>query len=376
MKNRPPMKAWKVVLLTLLALAVLFAVAIPVFSKKIEATIATDVEAALRKGEADWVTFAVDGRDVLIKGVAPNKQEMARAKAMVLAVEGVRVVRDEISLADVSSPYLFDVDFNGETVALSGYAESEGDKKIILRQATEAFQGYDLKEDIKVLEGAPDDWLVSVTTSLQQLARLGNGKLAIRDTAIHMEGEAESVPALDAVQRELAELSRNQYSLDFAVTAVAPADAEAGEAEAAATAQDMEAGRPATVTELPVVAAFDCQKAFDELLAKKRIRFATGKTRITRRSYGLLEELRDIAQQCPQSLIEVAGYTDSQGGAKRNKELSLARAQAVVKWLVEHGVNPDQLTAAGYGESNPVATNKTRAGRALNRRIEFKVKGE
>lgn len=379
MNNRPPMKTWKVALLTLLALSVLFAVAIPVFSKNIESSIARNIEEALRKGEADWASFVVDGRDVSITGVAPNEAEKARIEELVAAVDGVRVVDDRLSVAEGAVPYAFLADFNGETVRLSGFADTPGDKRIVLREARDAFKGFDLVDEVKVLAGAPDDWLVSVTTALQQLARLEQGKLAVNDYAVRLEGSAPNATEAESARNALALLGKNQYSVNFevSVSETTPSEeANSGEPLPSEPSHDAVAEAAATVDGFPVEASLHCQAVFDELLAKDRIRFATGKTRISRRSYPLLRQLREAVSQCPGVTIEVAGYTDSQGGAKRNQELSEARAEAVVQWLVKQGVDAGRLQASGYGETNPVASNRTRAGRALNRRIEFKVKGE
>jgi OOP family OmpA-OmpF porin len=80
-----------------------------------------------------------------------------------------------------------------------------------------------------------------------------------------------------------------------------------------------------------------------------------------------------ILQRCPDSAVEIGGYTDSGGGTGRNQILSQIRAQAVVDYLVNAGIAADRLTAVGYGETNPIASNDTEEGRAQNRRIEFKI---
>ena len=69
--------------------------------------------------------------------------------------------------------------------------------------------------------------------------------------------------------------------------------------------------------------------------------------------------------------LEVQGHTDNVGNDAYNQTLSEARAKAVVKWLTEHGVTPDRLTAKGYGKTKPVADNGSDDGRAKNRRVEI-----
>ena len=74
--------------------------------------------------------------------------------------------------------------------------------------------------------------------------------------------------------------------------------------------------------------------------------------------------------------FEVQGHTDNARDAAANLELSTGRAQAVVAWLVAHGIPAARLSAKGYGESKPVAENATPAGREKNRRIDFKKLNE
>jgi OOP family OmpA-OmpF porin len=69
--------------------------------------------------------------------------------------------------------------------------------------------------------------------------------------------------------------------------------------------------------------------------------------------------------------VEIAGHTDSNGTDEHNMTLSNHRAEAVRKYLVDHGIAADRLTVKGYGEANPVADNETEAGRAQNRRVEL-----
>jgi outer membrane protein OmpA-like peptidoglycan-associated protein len=72
--------------------------------------------------------------------------------------------------------------------------------------------------------------------------------------------------------------------------------------------------------------------------------------------------------------IRIEGHTDSQGSAVRNTLLSEKRAQAVRLWLMEKGgIAGARLEARGYGPTQPVAPNKTAAGRSKNRRVEFRI---
>lgn len=86
-----------------------------------------------------------------------------------------------------------------------------------------------------------------------------------------------------------------------------------------------------------------------------------------------LLEIVNLIRQNPGIVIEISGFTDNTGTSEYNNNLSLKRAESVRSKLVSLGVSPDQLTAAGYGSTRPVAPNYTEEGRGLNRRTEMKV---
>ena len=76
----------------------------------------------------------------------------------------------------------------------------------------------------------------------------------------------------------------------------------------------------------------------------------------------------------PKAKFSVQGHTDSQGRAANNMKLSEKRAKAVLDYLTSKGnVAASRLTSSGFGEDYPIADNKTRAGRAQNRRVEIKL---
>ncbi len=105
----------------------------------------------------------------------------------------------------------------------------------------------------------------------------------------------------------------------------------------------------------------------------RNIFFDTGKATLRPESTAELERLQKLLTETPALKLEMAGHTDDVGEAAMNQDLSQRRAQAVVTYLTQHGIGAARLTAAGYGETQPVAPNTTKGGRQLNRRTEFKV---
>ncbi len=103
------------------------------------------------------------------------------------------------------------------------------------------------------------------------------------------------------------------------------------------------------------------------------ITFKSNSFEITTQSFSLLNEVAKTLRNHPNIVVEIGGHTDSIGAAAYNKNLSLNRAESVKRYLVIKEVPTTQIKSKGYGEVKPIATNKTREGRAKNRRIEFKV---
>lgn len=106
--------------------------------------------------------------------------------------------------------------------------------------------------------------------------------------------------------------------------------------------------------------------------ALKGVTFVFGKAELTEPSKKVLDEVITALKEVTDGKIEVQGHTDNIGGADVNLKMSQARAEAVANYLMEQGVDEKRLSWKGYGDSQPVADNKTSAGRAQNRRVELK----
>ncbi len=102
------------------------------------------------------------------------------------------------------------------------------------------------------------------------------------------------------------------------------------------------------------------------------IKFDTSSANIKSGSYAVMAEIAAVLKQNPDLKVEVQGHTDSAGSLALNNTLSVDRANAVRDSLIDQGVDPNQLTAEGYGPSRPLVTNDTAQGRASNRRVELK----
>jgi OOP family OmpA-OmpF porin len=104
------------------------------------------------------------------------------------------------------------------------------------------------------------------------------------------------------------------------------------------------------------------------------VKFDFDKSVVKPNSYGDIKNLADFMKQYPSTSTTVEGHTDSVGPDAYNQKLSERRASAVKQVLTsQYGVESSRVQSVGYGESRPVADNKTEAGRAVNRRVEASV---
>lgn len=107
--------------------------------------------------------------------------------------------------------------------------------------------------------------------------------------------------------------------------------------------------------------------------AAKNVYFATGSTKLLKQSYKPLDELVKVLNDNTSLKLKIDGHTDNVGADDFNMKLSDGRAASVKNYLISKGISADRLESEGFGETMPVADNKTAAGRTKNRRVEMKV---
>ncbi|SHI65569.1 OmpA family protein [Arenibacter nanhaiticus] len=115
----------------------------------------------------------------------------------------------------------------------------------------------------------------------------------------------------------------------------------------------------------------EVQKQLNEYA--RTILFDTGKSSIKAESTAVMVDIITILNEYPNAKFSVEGHTDSVGSASLNQRLSESRALSVKQFLVDKGVEEFRLSAVGYGENKPIASNNTSKGRAQNRRVEINL---
>ena len=111
----------------------------------------------------------------------------------------------------------------------------------------------------------------------------------------------------------------------------------------------------------------------DRIEIRQQVHFRPAKAEILKGSFPLLKQVAQVIKDAPMIRVRIEGHTDNVGKLQKNMAISQARADAVRAFLVKEGVDSKQLIALGYGPTRPIASNATKAGKALNRRVEFRI---
>ncbi len=110
----------------------------------------------------------------------------------------------------------------------------------------------------------------------------------------------------------------------------------------------------------------------DETIILENLYFDTNKSNIDNQDAAILDKWVNVLKENPKMEAMIMGHTDSDGAESYNQKLSQSRADSVMAYMVSKGIDKTRLTAKGYGESQPIAPNTTKDGKAKNRRVELK----
>jgi len=111
----------------------------------------------------------------------------------------------------------------------------------------------------------------------------------------------------------------------------------------------------------------------EKIELKQQVHFATGKFRVLPDSFPLLDQVVQVLEDYSTMRISIEGHTDNVGKEAANLTLSQHRAEAVRDYLVAKGISPARLEAVGFGQTKPIASNKTPRGKGQNRRTELRI---
>ncbi len=277
-----------------------------------------------------------------------------------------------------SSPYTFSASKNKDgNLLLNGFIGTQEEYDNIISLAKKLFGENKLKNDLQIAHGSPKGWSEMVELSINKLNDIDYGDIKITDSNYvfnaHVSSDKEKQAFLNDIKAKLSTPNNQyiRYQGDYIITAPTPIQPN----EIQPSEANIENIIPQEENIRQEQSNISCQEDFNTLLRNDKIHFRYNQSIIKRSSYPLLNALAEVAKRCEDVKIVIAGYTDSIGSRAYNKSLSRKRAKKVKNYLIRRGVSRYNLRAVGYGESNPIADNFHQAGRAKNRRIEFKIEG-
>ena len=390
------MKKWLLLLLGLLLIAILTYFCFTSKQKGIRENLVANTKTALGE-QASGISVGINGTDfkttrvVTLQGVVESEAAKAKNEELAKGVEGVagvdnqlvvakakiaeepktEVQKPKVVAAPMPSPYTITATKDKDSaIVLNGYVPNMDVHKKLVADAKTLFGDNKVTDNLKESKGAPAAWLETSELGLNKLKDVDYGEFAISDSDFNFKGYIGSSKAKKGLLSEFDSKLNSAYKGSYEIDAPAP-KVVAEVVESSQVEKTVESNQTLNVQD----EVLNCKTQIDELLSNEKIHFEYDKATIKQDSYKLLVDLVGIINRCPKSKVTIEGHTDSDGSAKYNKKLSQKRADAVKVYLENRGVAKERLTAIGYGEEKPVASNATKEGKEKNRRIEFKFKG-
>ena len=237
-------------------------------------------------------------------------------------------------------------------VQLRGRLTDEATRAAVESYAAAQFGSDNVYPAVRLDPSIPPGWPQRVLAALEALSKLHNGVATVTSDKIELRGTTGSESAQSDMARLLSDKLGGAAAYELKVTY-------------------SEALDPLASIPTPE----ECIERLNEAGNQRKITFAPSSTDIESDAQETIDAIADILRDCRGVEIEIGGHTDSQGREIMNEQLSQARADSVLNAIMARRVLVSNLSAKGYGESQPIADNDTEEGREANRRIEFRLVG-
>ncbi len=361
-------------LIGMAALAAVVVLCVRIHAPRIEAALAARAQQVAAEQQADWAAITADGRDIVIRGVAPDLDAGERLQAAIASIPGVRsasLVAGGAKATDAVAPaepkFVARHAAAGAPVVVMGTLPDG----IGLQMLTAASPSDDvvienggLESTSADLKGAPE--LLAAVTGAAAL--LDGGQIELTTADITVSGTDIDGATASAIREKLSPFLGLGYNLVMVGADAPHPEAAATTLPLSTTMLEEDDGADAASSDDTLAG---CQQRLDAMVARQGIRFRNGSAALLRDSRALLDDIATTLNACPATSITITGHTDSRGAVDANLALSERRAATVGDYLAEHGVERRRITTRGVGEMEPVADNATAEGRARNRRIEI-----
>ncbi|MDR6633877.1 OOP family OmpA-OmpF porin [Phyllobacterium sp. 1468] len=185
-----------------ITIALLTALAVWFLTDPIDRELTEAANNALEAGNP-WASAEIDGRDLVLKGIAPSEEALADALKIVSATRGVRVVDNQATLLPLAVPFSFAVTKSDEGILLSGNVPYGDSRAKILAAAESAMPGIEILDEMAVARGAPQGFFDLVDFALAQAAQLTNGEVEISGETYNIRGTAANSNGYDSLNAAL-----------------------------------------------------------------------------------------------------------------------------------------------------------------------------
>jgi OOP family OmpA-OmpF porin len=228
-----------------------------------------------------------------------------------------------------------------EQVVAGGQVPDEATRVAVIGALRQVYGAANVIDKIEVVSSvsAPANWSANVQKLLNpSLKEIRRGQLQIEGTRMVVQGEVGNEALRQKIVGDMAGALNPTYTIKNSLRV------------------------PASE-----------QIVVDQVLGNRIIEFETGSATLTPKGRAVLDEIAPTLAKLANKSFAIVGHTDNAGSRASNLALSQARAESVKGYLVNKGIDPATMTTSGVGPDQPVAGNDSDAGRARNRRIEFRV---
>ncbi len=319
----------------------------------VESQVYRTTKAKLDNLGLSWIDVAIDGQNLTLSGTAPDEATIYKAlnetknttcstwlgkllcPIVVTNAMAVETAVPKARFHDVTSSK----SLNGD-LTITGEVPTKKIKNDILSFAKKIVSKDQIIDKLKVTtDPATIGYIPAITRGIELVARLGYGEANWTSGVFTISGETNK-----SLKTEIENAAKQEKD-------------------------GIKIGKVKIIAKTKID---DCNNAFKKILKTSSINFKSASSDITESSFPVLYKLSEVAKRC-KGKIKISGHTDNLGEPEPNKALSLSRANSVKSTLLKLGILKTRLTTEGFGDSKPIADNKTPAGQAKNRRIEIKI---
>lgn len=156
--------------------------------KPLEAELSSRTQQQLQ--HYDWASFSLDGRDLTLRGVAPDEESQKLVLESAASIHGVRYVEDLTSLLPLAEPYTFQIEKNTDGIILSGHVPSTGLRDTFMLEMEDQAGSFMVMDEMALARGQPANFLSLVKFAILQSAFLKSGKISLIGMRLNIDGDA------------------------------------------------------------------------------------------------------------------------------------------------------------------------------------------